>query len=267
MFPVLNRNLPVPLYYQIAEVLLEQIRNGMYTAGAQLPSERDLSVQFGVSRMTARQAIMYLVNDGVLVVKHGQGTFVAEPKLTYDAPHLLGFTEAMLRAGKHATSAVLEQAKIQPTASIAQHLNLAQGEPVVKIMRVRHNEDIPLVLETTYLPASKCPDLEVFDLSATALYDVLENHYHLPLHHASQTLAAHPATDFEAELLDIEAGAPIITLEGITFLESGVPVEYFSAHYRADRFAFVFESQRGAFDPASTPFEIILDQQRLSQLG
>src|SRR5690606_22030747 len=101
-------------YYQLVEWLREQIAAGALAAGSQLPSERELSEQAGISRMTARQAITYLVNEGTLVVKPGVGTFVAAPKLTHDALNLLGFTAEMMRQGGTVTSRVLEQGIITP---------------------------------------------------------------------------------------------------------------------------------------------------------
>lgn len=263
----LNRNLPVPLYYQIAEYLLDQIRARQLLPGEQLPSERELSAQFEVSRMTARQAINYLVNEGVLIVRHGQGTFVAEPKLTYDAPHLLGFTEAMLRAGKVATSSVLKQQRIAAPEGVCDRLELMIDDEVVQIMRVRRMNDIPLVIETIYVPSAICPGLETVDLSSASLYTVFEHDYGLHLNRASQTLAARAATEFESQWLEVVPGVPIITLEGVTYLDSGQAVECFSAHYRADRFTFAFESQRGAFSADAAPFEMVLDQQRLTTMG
>jgi len=94
----LNKNSPIPLYYQLDQLSLECV----------------LSEQVAISRMTARQAVAYLVREGALVVKQGVGTFIAEPKLTYDALHLLGFTEEAMRRGGVVTSRVLEQAIVTP---------------------------------------------------------------------------------------------------------------------------------------------------------
>src|SRR3712207_5275852 len=96
---MLNKHSPIPLYYQLAELLRERIRLGEFKPGDQLPSERALSEQYAISRMTARQALTFLVREGTLIARHGLGTFVAEPKLTYDTLHLLGFTEEMMHRG------------------------------------------------------------------------------------------------------------------------------------------------------------------------
>ena len=135
---MLDRNLPIPLYYQLAEQLREQIQLGDLPPGVQLPSERELSEQFGISRMTVRQAISYLTEQGLLDPRIGVGTFVAEPKFDPDMLHLLGFTEEMMQRGNEMTaSQVLENSLCVPPVSVAQHLQLSPGGKTVKIVRLR----------------------------------------------------------------------------------------------------------------------------------
>ena len=124
---MLNKNSPVPLYYQIAEHLQEQIGAGNLASGSRLTAERELSEQFGVSRMTVRQALNYLQSLGLIEVRQGVGTFVARPKHTYDAIHLAGFSEEMSRSGDQVESIVLEQLLVQPSARVANLLRLAAG--------------------------------------------------------------------------------------------------------------------------------------------
>src|SRR3954451_20293757 len=121
----LDKSLPIPLYYQLAETLRERIESNALKPGSQLPSERELSEQLGISRMTVRQAITYLAQKGTLVIKPGVGTFVAEPKLTYDDLHLLGFTEEMMTQGRVVSSRVLEQAVVLPPEGVSAKLALS----------------------------------------------------------------------------------------------------------------------------------------------
>src|SRR5262249_47280003 len=147
---LLNKNSPIPLYYQLAELLKEQVRSGEFKPGDQVRSERALGEQYGISRMTARQAISYLVREGVLVARHGFGTFVAEPKLTHDALHLLGFTEELMHRGGVIVSRVLEQAVVSPPARVAAELQLPANGSVIKIVRLRLSNGTPLLLETIF---------------------------------------------------------------------------------------------------------------------
>ena len=241
---LLNKNIPIPLYYQLAEQLNEQIQTGQLQPGVQLPSERELSEQFEISRMTVRQAIGYLVQQGVLVVKQGVGTFVAEPKLAHDTLHLLGFTEEMMSQGGTITSQVLEQAIATPPLRVVDGLKLEPEESVVKIVRLRLSGNIPLLLETIFISSTLCPDLELKDLTTTSLYTILEQDYSLHLSYAEQMLEATTANDYECTLFGLEPGTAMILLEGVTYLNQGQPVEYFKAIYRGDRFRFKLESQR-----------------------
>ena len=257
----LDKNNPIPLYYQLAEQIREQIQTGQLEAGAQIPSERELSETFAISRMTVRQAIGYLVQQGVLMVKKGIGTFVAEPKLTYDALHLLGFTEEVIRQGGTATSKVLEQGVVVPPFSVITGLNLKAHETTVKIVRLRLSQNVPLLLETTYVPTALCPGLELENLATQSLYVILERQYELRLTRASQTFEATKANEYESNLFGIEPGTAMILLEGVTFDNQARPIEYFKALYRGDRFKYALESQRnGSLEIANaTQVSVVLD--------
>ncbi|MBI3958919.1 MAG: GntR family transcriptional regulator [Chloroflexi bacterium] len=263
---ILSKHTPIPLYYQLAEWIREQVQSGQLAPGDQLPSERELCEQAGVSRMTARQAVAYLAREGVLTVRAGVGTFVAEPKLTHDALHLLGFSEQMMRQGGRVTSTVLEQAVVMPPAAAAAALELAPGERVVKIARLRHADQVPLLLETSILPLFLCAGLEEEELASHSLYTVLAERYGLHLHHAHQTFQATVANEYERQLFGVGPGTPMILLEGITYTGHGRPAEYFKALYRGDRFKFTFESQRdneNGAAPGSPVVGIVMKTQTL----
>jgi GntR family transcriptional regulator len=240
----LDKRSPIPLYYQLAEAIRERILLGDLRPGDQLPAEREIGDRAGISRMTARQAIAYLVRQGFLVVRPGLGTFVAEPKLSYDPLHLLSFTEEVVHQGGRAESRVLEQAIVIPPGRVAAGLALAPEAAAVKIVRLRFAAGIPLLLETSFVPADLCPGLEQEDLASQSLYTLLEQRYGLRLTRALQTLEATTANDYERRLFDIASGTPMILLEGVTYLDSERPAEYFKAIYRGDRVKFELESRR-----------------------
>ncbi len=249
----LNRRSPIPLYYQLAEWLREQISAGNLPVGSQLPSERDLGDQVGISRMTARQAITYLVNEGVLVVRQGVGTFVAEPKLTHNALNLLGFTAEMMAQGGQVTSDVLEQALVSPPQRVAERLALRPDAQTVKVVRLRFVDGQPLLLETSYVPSALCPGLESEDLAGQSLYTLLEERYGLRLQRASQTFEATVLNEYERTHFSTSASLSMVLLQGVTFAGHDQPVEYFKALYRGDRFQFSLESARSDGIHASAP--------------
>jgi GntR family transcriptional regulator len=244
----LNKQSPIPLYYQLAESIKEQIRVGELKPGDQIPAERVLSELHAISRMTTRQAVAYLVREGALVARHGLGTFVAEPKLTHDALHLLGFTEEIMHRGGQVVSQVLEQALVPAPARVAAELRLALGEQALKIVRLRLSNGTPLLLETIFVPAGLCPALEREDLATQSFYAVLEQRCGLRLKRARQTLESTVANDYEGQLFGIAPGTAMILLEGVTYDEQNRPTEYFKAIYRGDRFKFSFESERSVWD-------------------
>lgn len=248
---ILQKNSPIPLYYQLTEMLREKIRLGELKPGGQLPSERELSETYRISRMTVRQALAYLIREGNLVARQGLGTFVAEPKLAYDALHLLSFTEEMMLEGAAPVSQVLEQAIVVPPDVVAADLALEPRATTVKIVRLRLSQGTPLLLETVYIPASLCPGLEQTDLATQSLYSVLENRYGLRLSHARQTFETTTANSYEAQLFAVPVGQGMILLEGVTSLDTGQPVEYFKAIYRGDRFKFAMESERSHWSTES----------------
>jgi GntR family transcriptional regulator len=209
-----------------------------------LPPERELADQLGISRVTTRQALSYLVQDATLVVRHGVGTFVAEPKRVYDALHLVGFTEGTIRRGHQASSRVLEQDIVDPPLAVTAGLALPAKGQAVKIVRVRSSGDLPLVLETSYVPLDLCPGLVDEDMEVQSLYVLLETRYGLSLQRASQTVEATIANEFEAELFGITAGSPLLLVEGVTYSISDQPIEWFKAVYRADRVSLALDSDR-----------------------
>ena len=234
----LDKSHPIPLYYQLVELLREQIQSGKLKPGDRLPSERELSEQVGISRMTVRQAVAFLARDGTLVVKPGVGTFVAEPKLIHDTLDLLGFTEEMTRQGGNVSSRVLEQVLVVPPSYVADALNMQPGEEAVRIIRLRLDAEIPLLLETSYVPSQLCPGLELEDLESQSLYGLLQKRYELRLESTRQTVEATVVNDYEVQLFGVEPGTAMILLEGVTFAEPNLPIEYVKAIYRGDRFKF-----------------------------
>jgi GntR family transcriptional regulator len=257
----LDKGNPTPLYYQMAELLREQIKSGELKPGHQLPSERELSEQAGISRMTVRQAIGYLVHLGLLVVKKGIGTFVSEPKLVHNTIHLLSFTEEMMHGEGAVPSQVLEQGVVRPPPGVAAQLALQSDQLTIKIVRLRLLEEVPLLLETIFIPVALCPGLEHVDLARASLYTLLKQQYGLHLKRTRQTLEVIIANDYESDLFGIEPGTAMILVEGVTYLDQGQPVEYFKAIYRGDRFKFELESQRHVAQTASiTPrLNVLLD--------
>jgi GntR family transcriptional regulator len=234
----LQRQHPVPLYQQLQATLRARIESGRYGALKRLPSERDLSHKFGVSRMTVRQALDALTQEGLIYGKVGKGTFISEPKIDQQLAALTGFSEEMQRRGQSSSSRVLKAVVIHATKSVAAALQLDHKARVVNLLRLRLANSTPLAVENAYLPAHLCPDLLTHDFSRESLYDVLRHQYGWRLVRAQQAVCARLANPGELKLLALRSPAPILALERITIVEQGFPIEYVCSAYRGDRYKF-----------------------------
>lgn len=234
----LHREAPDPLYLQLKDTLEDQIRAGVYQRHERLPSERELSEKFGVSRMTARNALLALAHDGAVYTRIGKGTFVAGSKIDQQLQSLTGFSQDVRARGNRPSSRVLEARVGYPTGDAAVGLGVNGGDPVVILTRLRLADGHPLALETAYLPAALVPELLSHDFAVESLYDVLENQYGLQLVHAEQRIEAALATARELELLQMVSPAAVLRMRRLTLTADRTPVEWVLSTYRGDRYSF-----------------------------
>jgi len=232
----------VPLYIQIAEGLLDQIESGELSPGDRLLSERELSKALGVSRMTLRRAFRLLETQGLLVRQRGDGTYVAEPKIERQASQLVPFTRGMERRGYMPGARVITLEKRPAEAAVARELGLSISAPVFFVRRLRLINQEPVMLERFTAPAHRFPGLDRYDLSTRSVYDVMDKEYGVTVDRARQSLEPVVATEYEAELLEVEPGAPLMLEQRLSLDQEGQPVEYGRDLYRGDRFRFVTET-------------------------
>lgn len=234
----LDHNHPTPLYIQLKEILRSRIESGYYAPHDRLPSERELSEQHGISRMTARQALLELTQEGLVYARVGKGTFVSEPKIDQQLLELTGFSEDMHRRGLRPSSRVLEASLGPASAKVAQVLQVPYGTEVVTLSRIRLADGSPLAVETAHLPHHRCPNILDYDFTTLSLYDVLRGTYGYQLVQAQQTIEAGLAGQRELELLELAPPAPILIMERLTYTDQGFPIEYVRSAYRGDRYKF-----------------------------
>jgi GntR family transcriptional regulator len=234
----LRREAPDPLYTQLKDSLTAEIATGRYRPHQRLPSERELSIRFKVSRMTVRQALLELARDGVIYTRTGKGTFVAEPKIIQQLRALTGFTQDVRARGGKPSSRVLEARVIPATPEVAAALRITPGAEVILISRLRLSNGVPLAIENAHLPFVKFPDLLSHDFAVESLYDVLENEYGVKLTQAEQSIEAALAGPHEIELLEITPTVPVLKMQRLTLTSEGVPIEYVCSTYRGDRYRF-----------------------------
>ena len=231
----LDRQSVIPLYYQIQQALLEQIRAGALRVGQPVPSEQEIAHRMGVSRMTARQALKSLCHLGVAYSQRGKGTFVARAKLEKDFRQVLSFSEEMRERGSRPRSRVLAFKRITPASEIAEALRLSPGEQVFFLKRVRFADSVPLCIESTNIPARSCPELKSKFDPHDSLYEALFSLYGIQFDAADEVAEAAVASSEESKLLRIRKGAPVFHFTRTAYLPGGEPAEFVSSTYRGDR--------------------------------
>jgi GntR family transcriptional regulator len=241
----IDRSSPIPYYIQVRDALQMRIQDGSWHPGDQIPGEPELCRMFDVSRTVIRQALNDLVYRGLLVRKKGKGTFVAEPKIRESlVQKLTGFHQDMLEQGYTPVTRVLKQGLVPANRKVAAYLGIEEGTDVVEIERLRFVQDEPIQLTTTYLPYRVCPELLHQDLVNQSLYMFLERQCGIMIARGHRSIEAVPANDYEARLLQVKKGAPLIMLNSVSFLSDGTPVEYYHALHRGDRTRFEVELVR-----------------------
>jgi GntR family transcriptional regulator len=232
---VLDRKSVVPLYYQIQQCLIHQIRSGELKPGELVPSEQEISARLGVSRMTARQALKSLCSLGLAFSQRGKGTFVSRMKLEKNFRQLLSFSEEMNDRGSQPRSKVLAFKSIHPDGDVAEALHLDPSEEVIFLRRVRMADSAPLCIEAAHLPVRLCPDLLNSFEPSGSLYRALAERYGLQVHMADEVAEASVATAAEARLLRVRGKAPVFRFTRTAYLHNGQPIEFVKSTYRGDR--------------------------------
>lgn len=242
-----------PLYIQIAERLLDQIESGELPPGVRLPSERKLSKMFSVNRLTLRRAISKLAAQGVIVRQHGKGNFVAEPKIERQTGRLVGFSRGMERRGYLPGAQVITFEQRPVKAAVASRMKVPVLTPVYYGHRLRLINQEPVMLEEFWMPVHSFPGLEHHDLTNHSTYEIMESEYGISMLKARRSFEPAVATEYEAELLGIEAGAPLMLVRRLGFDQNDRCVEYGKDLYRGDRFRFVTEE---AYVPEWSDFQV-----------
>lgn len=238
----INKNIPIPLYYQLKEIILEGIMEKHLIPGEHIPTERELSELYDISRPTIRQAIIELVRDGYLYRVKGKGTFVSKPKIEQDfIEKVENFNEHIRSKGLVPTTKVIEKSCTIASRETAKMLKIAEGDKVIKMLRVRSANEEPIVIVKTYLPYDKCSFILEEDMEEKSLYEVFAQNYSTKVCRVIRTVEAIIAGKYESEMLKISEGDPVQLFRTVAFNQNDVPVEYSTARYRGDRNKFTVE--------------------------
>ena len=232
-----------PLYLQLKRWIEDAIHRGDINPGDALPSERDLATKVDVSRVTVRKAVLQLVKDGVLVQRHGSGTFVAPQtqRVEQSLSQLTSFTEDMARRGMAVRAEWLDRGLYLPSPEETIILGLSSGDHVARISRLRLTGDTPLAIERASLSWRVLPDPGAI---GDSLYKHLDKSGNRPIRAIQRIRAANLAEE-DARLLQVPVGSAGLHIERTSYLASGRVIEFTRSIYRGDTYDFVAELRIG----------------------
>ena len=208
--------------------------------GEAIPSERQLTTDLGVSRLTVRAALDELVRDGYLVRRRGSGTFVSEPKIAQELT-MTSFTEDMRRRGMHPGSKTLGLEVVPAGARLGRFLHVSPSEPIVVAKRLRLADSESMAIETLHVRDALVPGLSAADLDGKSFYDLLRSRYGIVISGGMQTIEPTVTNEEESDALGIPLHSPAFLFERVTRSESGEIVEFVHSIYRGDRYQIVSE--------------------------
>ncbi len=228
----------IPLYLQIAENFITRIDAGEYHVGDKLPTERELSEQLNVNRITIRQALNVLEMQGLITRKQGSGTYISQPKIEHPTSQFFWFTRQMKITGRTPGARLIFFEKEVANTVTSRELDITLSAQVYHCNRLRLVNQAPVLLENFYLPADLFPNMEQFDLNQRSLYEIMETEYQIKVSRLRFSLETVPASEYEAAHLEINSGAPVFLERRVTADQNGRIVEFAKDIYRGDRVVF-----------------------------
>lgn len=235
----LDKHVPIPLYFQLKELIVQEIKSGKYEVDSLIPTEKEMSEQFDISRTTVRQAITELVQEGWLYRVKSKGTFIARQKIKQDfLQRLETFAEQMNRIGVEPSTEVLDFKIMKASREVAENLKIQEGDQVIYLFRRRFGDKEPVVTVETYLPYDKCAFLKDYDFEKISLYNSLASNEQTRIYSARRFVEAVEATTKDVQYLKIKKGAPVQLFHTVGSNSEGIPLEYSIARYRGDMSSF-----------------------------
>ncbi len=231
----INRSSPIPLYYQVSQILRREIETGKYMPGEYIPTEEELQRRFKVSRATVRQGIAELVYMGLVERQRSKGTIVSTGRPETTLHDLASFTNEIMARNLTITTKILSFQHIQPPETITKIFELKQGEQVATMERVRYVEGKPVAVEKWYAPLKYFPGINkgMFKESGMeqSTYYILMKNYKIKINRAVDTVSPVGVETHEAKILGVKPGKPVLLRTRISYSAEGYPVNYGSGVY------------------------------------
>ena len=235
----------LPLYHRLHDQLRDDIESGVLRPGDRIPTEAELSARFGVSRTTVKQAIQQLVHAGLVYRIQGKGTFVAQPRIPRRLVGLISFHEEMTQRGFKPSTELIEASVVPAARHVARALDLEPGTEVLRLVRRRMADGVPIALQTTYLPGSMAALGDDPQVANGSLYEAMERHFGRRPTIGREEYTAVVVSGEDARRLGVPDGSPALAVRRYASFEDGRPVEYTESLLRADRYTLHVELKSG----------------------
>lgn len=248
-----SRSHPTPLYMQVKTglqaAIVSGLRAGTLAAGDPVPSESDLQARLGVSSITVRRALNELEAEGLIQRIQGRGSFVTgQRRLELSLERLFSLTTFSSEHGHLLSQHLLEADQVPAGEVVARELALLPGDPVARLARLRLVDEVPMLIETSYLPLALFPHLlKEYDETAS-LYDLLQTRYGRPPQHAHDVLIPALTGEAEARVLGVDPGLPTIIVERTAYTADNTPVEFTRSIFRGDMCRFTIDLSSTTLD-------------------
>ena len=233
---MLNSQSPIPLYRQLADLLLGKIRAGEYPVDSRIPSEHNLAKAHGIGRPTARQATDLLVRQGILVRKRGSGTFVCSPQKEIDLFSFAGTISSFHKKGISLTTRILQETGLKTIAKNAE--NPFSGRSAYFFSRLGHADNLPVLIEDFYLHDTLFAGIDRIDMSCQSLSHIVSEQYYMRPTGGRQSFRIGYLSGKRAQLLDVSSDTPILIVKRQLHFPQMADAIYSELFCRTDRFVF-----------------------------
>ncbi|MCK1190700.1 GntR family transcriptional regulator [Streptococcus uberis] len=230
----------LPAYIKIHDAIKKDIDEGVWLIGNRLPSERDLADHFEVSRMTLRQAVTLLVEEGILERRVGSGTYVASHRVRDKMRGTTSFTEIVHSQGKTPSSKLISYQRQLASDTEIKELQLEPSDYVIRMERIRYADNVPLVFEVASIPEKFIKDMKRDEITEHFFKTLVSHGFEIGK--SRQTIYAKTASERVASYLSVSRGHAILALTQVSYFSNGNPFEYVRSQYVGDRFEFYLEN-------------------------
>lgn len=239
---ILDKKVPIPLYFQLKNLIIEEISQGSYPIDSMIPTENELGDLFKISRTTVRQAIGELVQEGRLYRQKSKGTFVAKPKVNQEILNpSISFDDEILKSGRVPTTEILSM-EVGPTSDrFAAMCNVEKNAKTVCLYRKIYADKEPILRIKTYLPYDKCHFVMTYNFAQDKLYEVLATNENTRICRVVKTCEAVSAAHEDVDVLSVKKGSPIHFFTTYGYNVQNELIEYSLAYYRGDQSRFHME--------------------------